>query len=343
VIAHIPLHLDKPIACPLHTNETARQGPVGGLIDVGVAVEARYKGKSRYYPGVISRARSDGTFDVDYDDGEKEMGVAKELIRVAVPADIITSPLRLEAGGSRFPSSTALSEGMRIEARYKGKARYFPGKISRVRMDGTFDVHYDDGEREIGVIADFIRPLDHTLLGSSSRAPDAGAFVEGDKIEALYKGKGTKWFPGVVTRANRDGTLDLRYDDGDSEVGALVSNVRRHPDAPARGVVGSDGFRGAESERFREGSQVEANFKGRGRYYRGVIARARLNNTYDVDYEDGEKESGVEPGMIRLVSAHAGSPSRSSTLRPLDSTTMATTSTSFREGDKIEALYVNTA
>ena len=43
-------------------------------------------------------------------------------------------------------------------------------------------------------------------------------FEEGDKVEALYKGKGTKWFSGVVKRVNRDGTYEIRYDDGDSEV-----------------------------------------------------------------------------------------------------------------------------
>ena len=43
-------------------------------------------------------------------------------------------------------------------------------------------------------------------------------FEEGDKVEALYKGKGTKWFSGVVKRVNRDGTYEIRYDDGDNEV-----------------------------------------------------------------------------------------------------------------------------
>jgi Histone methyltransferase Tudor domain 1 len=52
-----------------------------GLQD-GAKIEARYKGKNKYYPGVISRKRLNGTFDIDYDDGEKEYGVSKELIRM---------------------------------------------------------------------------------------------------------------------------------------------------------------------------------------------------------------------------------------------------------------------
>jgi hypothetical protein len=37
--------------------------------------------KAKYYPGVITRVRLGGkAFDIDYDDGEQEMGVKRELI-----------------------------------------------------------------------------------------------------------------------------------------------------------------------------------------------------------------------------------------------------------------------
>ena len=59
------------------------------------------------------------------------------------------------------------------------------------------------------------------------RASQLDEFEEGDKVEALYKGKGTKWFSGVVKRVNRDGTYEIRYDDGDNEVNILFQ-VRKH-------------------------------------------------------------------------------------------------------------------
>ena len=43
-------------------------------------VEARYRGKARYYPGVIKRENRDGTFDIDYDDGDKERRVGAHLV-----------------------------------------------------------------------------------------------------------------------------------------------------------------------------------------------------------------------------------------------------------------------
>ena len=59
---------------------------LGEALREGMKVEARYRGKTRYYPGVIKRVNRDGTFDIDYNDGEKEMFVAAELIRSLEPA-----------------------------------------------------------------------------------------------------------------------------------------------------------------------------------------------------------------------------------------------------------------
>ena len=46
----------------------------------GDKVEARYRGGAKFYPGVIKRDNRDDTYDIDYDDGEKEQGVKKRLI-----------------------------------------------------------------------------------------------------------------------------------------------------------------------------------------------------------------------------------------------------------------------
>lgn len=41
-----------------------------------------------------------------------------------------------------------LTKGTVIDGRYKGHHLWYPGKISKVRRDGTVDVAYDDGDRE---------------------------------------------------------------------------------------------------------------------------------------------------------------------------------------------------
>lgn len=51
---------------------------------------------------------------------------------------------------------------------------------------------------------------------------------------------------------------------------------------------------------FDVGTAVEADYKGKGKYYAGKIARIRLNDKYDIDYDDGEKELMVPKNLIRL-------------------------------------------
>ena len=50
---------------------------------------------------------------------------------------------------------------------------------------------------------------------------------------------------------------------------------------------------------LKEGTAVEADYKGKGKYYAGKIARVRLNGTFDIDYDDGENEPGVPRSAIR--------------------------------------------
>ena len=47
---------------------------------VGDKVRANYKGIGKWYPSQISRNVGDGTFDITYDDGDREDGVAEEMI-----------------------------------------------------------------------------------------------------------------------------------------------------------------------------------------------------------------------------------------------------------------------
>ena len=58
-----------------------RRSPRKGKFAVGAAIEARYKGKSKYYPGKIAKANDDGSYDIAYDDGESEANVIEALIR----------------------------------------------------------------------------------------------------------------------------------------------------------------------------------------------------------------------------------------------------------------------
>ncbi len=136
----------------------------------------------------------DGTYDIRYEDGDRESGVKADYIR--------------SLGGGIDKSSSASSsfrEGDAVEARFGGRDKWFKGKITNVNRDGTYDIRYDDGDRESGVKADYIR----SLGGGSDRPSSASSFREAEDVEARFGGR-DKWYKGKITNVNRDGTYDIR-------------------------------------------------------------------------------------------------------------------------------------
>jgi hypothetical protein len=100
-----------------------------------------------------------------------------------------------------------IKENDQIEANYKGLGKYYPGKITLDRGDGTYDINYNDGEKEVKVFEKFIRPRDVYV---------AIKFEEGDKVEIDYRGKG-KRYPGKIFRDLKNGMYDIDYDDGEKD------------------------------------------------------------------------------------------------------------------------------
>ena len=95
---------------------------------------------------------------------------------------------------STVAGSGSVVEGDKVEANYRGKGVYYPGKISRNHQDGTVDVDYDDGEKETGVKANLVRPLVlvcdvRRVTGFGSLlldAPLANAYPVGTTVKVRY-------------------------------------------------------------------------------------------------------------------------------------------------------------
>ena len=107
----------------------------------------------------------DGSSDTDYDDGDVETAVAADLVRAVGESKKGVDP-------SSSPSRSArIEEGSKVEANYRGKGKFYPGRVKRDRGDGTFDVDYNDGDKEVRVPADMIRLLDEPGSGGGSGLP----------------------------------------------------------------------------------------------------------------------------------------------------------------------------
>ena len=194
-------------------------------LEEGTKVEGNYRGRGKWYRGIISRKRANGTFDIDYEDGEKELGVDSTLIRKLEGSPSLSR-------GQRNDRNRRLEEGMKVEANYRGRGKWFPAVISRERANDTFDIIYDDGDRELGVDRDLIRQReDNTRRRSRSPSQETtdDEITIGTKIEARFKGT-SKWYAGKIKDKHRDGTYDVKYDDGDVEFAVKRSMIRKKGD-----------------------------------------------------------------------------------------------------------------
>ena len=273
-------------------------------IEEGSKVEANYRGKGKWYPGRVKQIRSDGSMDINYDDGESETRVEPDLVRLlGAQARSLSPPAR----------KARIEEGSKVEANYRGKGKWFPGKVKRDRGDGTFDIDYDDGESETRVDEALIR-LKESVRSSAERKP---RIEEGSKVEANYRGKG-KWYSGKVKQIRSDGTMDINYDDGESET-RVEPDLVRLLGAPARSLSPP-----ARKARIEEGSKVEANYRGKGKWFPGKVKRDRGDGTFDIDYDDGESETRVDEALIRLKESVRSSAERKPRIE---------------EGSKVEANY----
>ena len=311
-------------------------------LKLGCIIEARYRGKNKYYPGKITRCRFDGSFDILYDDGERELGVAKELIKAKGGNSWGESVATIETETNEniiIPNDVnitgALNSGVEnfmvgdiIKAQYGGKDKYYPGKITRCRFDGSFDILYDDGDCELGVTKELIKAKHE----SSETIPktDSENLKVGDIIEARYRGN-NKFYPGKITRYH-SGRYDILYDDGEQESDVssdlirikdisqrcfspkMLNSSKKESRADDSSAVlledMNDSSKMADTavrdREFTVGDRVECRYNGstQSEYYPGMIAKAHSNGKYDIHYDDGDKDYGLATEHILKFGAH---------------------------------------
>ena len=65
-------------------------------------------------------------------------------------------------------SNNVIHLGQKFEANYRGKGKYYECRLLLDRKDGTCDVEYDDGEKELRVDDSLIRPLGSNALSANN-------------------------------------------------------------------------------------------------------------------------------------------------------------------------------
>ncbi|KAG1696420.1 hypothetical protein DVH05_018552 [Phytophthora capsici] len=245
-------------------------------LKLGDRVRARYNKGSKMISGEITAVRRDGTFDIRYDDGDKEKRVEAKDIEVEE-----------EREPENPKVSSTLKVGDAIEAKYKNGVKFFPGKISRVHSDGTYDITFNDGDSERRV------PLSRIKKKIEESSPKK-KFAVGDSVQAKYK-KGSKYFPGKISRIRSDGTYDIRYDDGDTEQHVESSHIE-----------GEGRISHMKADPFTVGDKVNARYKGGTKRFPGTIVKVRMDGTFDIEYDDGDTEQRVKESSLELIPSSKG-------------------------------------
>ena len=147
---------------------SATSTPVVDRLLVEAAVEAKWRGGERWWPGRVAFVHEDGAFDVKYDDGEEEERVPAYFVRP------------LARAGGRLTSGTFVIVYWNNE---DGGGEWYPGTIKgKCPHSSKFQISYVDGEfaadyltGSSGVAYRFIDQLPAAEDDDDARSEDEGA------------------------------------------------------------------------------------------------------------------------------------------------------------------------
>jgi len=107
------------------------------LFTIGNRVLANWKNAGPLYFGTIADVNPDGTYDIQYDDGDAELRVEQSRIYLA-------------------PN---LNVGDRVFVNWKAHGYYFPAEVAIIHPDHTIRVDFDDGDVEDNVPLSRVRVI----------------------------------------------------------------------------------------------------------------------------------------------------------------------------------------
>ena len=216
----------------------------GKILVTGDRVEAKYKGKgTKFYPGAVTSVTPGvggavATFSLLYDDGDKEEGAKSENIQRIGPSKCdaavvvtsigsVTESVPLVAATITTTTATPATVSAAVSAVVVAPVLPSVQAPTSTSRPGSAVTAPTIAITTATVV------VDPTAVTSPRGVDcDGKTLVVNDKVEAKFKGKGTKFYPGTVTCVTPGGSssstsFTILYDDGDREEGALPANVRR--------------------------------------------------------------------------------------------------------------------
>jgi len=215
-----------------------------------VEVEGKFLGME-WRKGHIESVNSNGTFNVKYIHGAKEVTVSPKNIKL-----LQQNKLQMK----KVSVQKIWPVGYPVCAKFCGM-EWRAGRINKVNENGSYNVLYDHGAKEIGISSKSILPL---------------LFI-GCHVSANFCGMGLK--EGVIESLNENNTFNIEYSNGAREVHVSSKQV---------------------SLLFTIGTSVLGKFCGMS-WKKGKIVKVNSNGTFDLAYENGAMEVHVARKKLRLL------------------------------------------
>ena len=180
--------------------------------------------------------------------------------------------------------------GSKVEINFRGIGRWYKGTITGKDDSGKYNIEYNDGDIESGILKENIR-----YIKKEVKIVDKKQWNIGDNVECRYR-SGRRWYPGRIGDIETDGTYRVDYDDGDRErfVDHTMIRMSEREDKVKENVEQDKG-----DDYIREGTRVKVNFKGEGIWYPGTVERvngayinskSRSNLLYLIRCDNGERD-----------------------------------------------------
>ncbi|GMH48764.1 hypothetical protein TrRE_jg2096, partial [Triparma retinervis] len=255
----------------------------------------------------ISKVNSDGTVNVDFNDGDKDRYIDMKSVKLLDSGNIS------DASNSET-DSPSFSKGDKVECRYQRKSKYYAGTITKVHRDGTFDVSYDspNKNKERNVNQKYIKARDDSppsspASSSRSTSPRSGR----SKSPKKRKNKKSE----DEMRRARIEKLEGKKSKSPSKRG------RRRSPSPDSDSASSDSSSEPLHQDFVENDKVKCCYyrsssssyskpKKQSKFLSAKIRRANRNSTYKVEFTSGDRAT-IDNVPAKYIKLSSQSPSRS--------------------------------
>jgi len=198
------------------------------LFQPGQHVEAKVGQWRKFYPGTIRKANPDGTYIVDFVDGEVMNNVtAEEMRRSRQRAETSQSEITVNptSPDQVYHVGERIAAKLFIEQKWR---KFWGGEVVKCNDDGSYKIIFDDGEVYGSVWpAEMKRPKPGSALAAPIHKPALPEALDvGERVEAKT-GNWKSWYPGIIEKNNNDNTYAIQFDDGERLLHVQFNEIRR--------------------------------------------------------------------------------------------------------------------